>query len=79
MAVAEEEILGKWRTLPDVRKQEVADFIEFLAQKDVPQKDQSKMPRRLLLGALVHLNTHFTAEDLKEARREMWGEYMEKQ
>jgi hypothetical protein len=72
MAVAEEEILRKLRTLPDSKQQEVVDFIEFLAQKDKP-----KIPRRSLLGALAHLNTHFTAEDLKEARREMWGEYME--
>lgn len=72
MAVAEEEILGKLRALPENRKREVVDFIEFLAQKDTP-----KIPRRSLLGALSHLNIHFTAEDLKEARREMWGEYMD--
>lgn len=72
MAVAEEEILGKLRKLPDIKKQEVVDFIEFLTQKEKPN-----IPRRSLLGALAHLNTHFTVEDLKEARREMWGEYME--
>lgn len=72
MAVAEEELLDKLRTLPDNRKQEVADFIEFLVQRD-----KAKTPRRSLLGALSHLNQQFTAEDLKEARREMWGEYME--
>lgn len=72
MAVAEEEILGKLRDLPDKKKQEVVDFIEFLAQKNKP-----KTPRRSLLGALSHLNIHFTTEDLKEARREMWGEYVE--
>lgn len=72
MAVAEKEILGKLRALPDIKQREVVDFIEFLAQKDKP-----KTPRRSLLGALAHLNTHFTAEDLKDARREMWGEYME--
>lgn len=74
MAVAEEEILGRWRALPERKKQEVVDFIEFLAQQEKP-----KPPRRSLLGALAHLNTHFTAEDLKEARREMWGEYMEEE
>ena len=72
MAVAEEEILGKLRALSDSKKREVVDFIEFLAQKDKP-----RIPRRSLLGALAHLNMHFTTEDLKEARREMWGEYME--
>ena len=72
MAVAEQEILDKLRTLPEIKKQEVVDFIEFLAQKNKPST-----PRRSLLGALSHLNVHFTTEDLKEARREMWGEYME--
>lgn len=74
MSVAEEEIWGKWRALPGLKKREVVDFIEFLAQKDMP-----KIRRRSLLGALAYLNTHFTAEDLKEARREMWGEYVEEE
>ena len=72
MAVAEEEILGKLRALPDNKRREVVDFIEFLTEKETP-----KTPRRSLMGALSHLNIHFTAEDLKEARHEMWGEYME--
>ena len=71
MAVAEEEILGKLRTLPELKKREVRDFIEFLAEKEKP-----KTPRRILKGALAHLNIHFTTEDLKEARREMWRGYM---
>jgi len=53
------------------KQKEVLDFVRFLQQKTV-----TKHPRRSLLGALAHLNIHVTAEDIAEARREMWGEYM---
>ena len=63
--------MGKWQQLPAMQKQEVIDFIEFLAQKNPLQN-----PRRSLKGALAHLNIHFTVDDLNEARREMWRGYM---
>lgn len=71
MAVVEEEIVGKWLKLPRAQRQEVLDFIEFLAQKN-----PTPPTRRSLKGALSHLNIRFTREDLEEARREMWPGYL---
>lgn len=71
MVVAEEEIVGKLQKLPRAQRQEVLDFIEFLAQRN-----PVKPTRRSLKGALSHLNIRFTREDLEEARREMWPGYL---
>ena len=71
-AEIEETILEKLRNLPLEKQQEALNFVEFLEQKiSVP-----KSPRRSLKGALTHLNVHVTAEDIDEARREMWRGYM---
>jgi Protein of unknown function (DUF2281) len=71
MAVAEEEIVGKLQKLPRVQRQEVLDFIEFLAQRN-----SVRPARRSLKGALSHLNIRFTRQDLEEARQEMWPGYL---
>lgn len=67
----EQSVIETLKTLPANKKQEVLDFARFLQQKPT-----TNPPRRLLKGALAHLNIHFTAEDLQEARREMWRGYM---
>lgn len=40
--------------------------------------DQPPAPRRSLLGALAHLGPAPSAEDIDQARREMWGGAMQK-
>ena len=71
-AEIEESIVEKLRKLPLEKQREALDFVEFLEQKiTMPQ-----LPRRSLKGALAHLNVHITAEDIHEARREMWRGYM---
>ncbi|MEP7342291.1 MAG: DUF2281 domain-containing protein [Acidobacteriota bacterium] len=71
-AEIEESIVEKLRKLPLEKQREALDFVEFLEQKiTVP-----KLPRRSLKGALAHLNVHVTAEDIHEARHEMWRGYM---
>ncbi len=67
----EQAVLNNLKILPPAKQQEVLDFSEFLTQKI-----RSKGNRRILKGALAHLNQTVTDEDIKEARREMWGEYM---
>ncbi|MDQ3321349.1 MAG: DUF2281 domain-containing protein [Acidobacteriota bacterium] len=67
----ENAVLENIKKLPAEKKQEVLDFAEFLVQKNEPKK-----PRRSLKGALADLNIHITEEDIREARREMWGGYM---
>ena len=67
----EEAVVEKLRALPPDKQQEALDFVEFLQQKSSAQH-----PRRSLKGALAHLNLHVTAEEIDEARREMWRGYM---
>jgi hypothetical protein len=61
------EVLKK---LPPHRQQEVLDFAEFLGQKDSPPQ-----PRRSLEGLWADLGVSISAEDIDEARREMWGNF----
>ena len=71
-AKIEETIVEKLRKLPLEKQREALDFVEFLERKITLPKP----PRRSLKGALAHLNIHVTAEDIHEARREMWRGYM---
>jgi len=63
----EEAVVENLRLLSQDKQKEVLDFVRFLQQKPV-----TKHPRRSLLGALAHLNMRVTAEDIAEARREIW-------
>lgn len=66
----EEAVVENLRLLSQDKQKEVLDFVRFLQQKP-----GAKYPRRSLLGALAHLNIHVTAEDIAEARREMWANF----
>ena len=70
-AKIEETIVEKLRKLPLDRQREALDFVEFLEQETTVPKP----PRRSLKGALAHLNVHIRAEDIHEARREMWANF----
>lgn len=63
----EEMVLNKLRVLPPERQQEVLQFVESLA----PDKS-TKNPLHSLEGLLEDLNVDISAEDIDEARREMW-------
>ncbi len=67
---SEEVLLEKFKVLPVNRQQELLDFAEFLENKEVVKK-----PRRSLYGALADLNVKITEEDIREARKEMWGNF----
>lgn len=68
----EESVLQKLRELPDDRRREVADFVEFLYERSAP-----KHPRRSLEGLWAGMHEHpITEEDIAEARREMWGNFL---
>lgn len=51
--------------------------MEFLTTRISPPRplDDPKDPPRLSMGALAHLGVHITQEEIKEARREMWGNF----
>ena len=66
--VIEQVVLEKLRQLPVEKQQEALDFIAFLeSQQTAP------LPRHNPIGLLADLNLDLTAEDIAEARREMWG------
>jgi hypothetical protein len=66
----ENAVLENVKKLSTEKKREVLDFAEFLVQKNEP-----KLPRRSLYGALADLNINITEEDISEARKEMWGNF----
>lgn len=66
----EESLLEKLGKLPAEKRQEVLDFVEFLEKKSAP-----KSPRRSLKGLWADLGVQVTAEDIADARREMWGSF----
>jgi len=73
----EQAILNNLNKLPLHKQQEVLDFVEFLTTRidhSQPLDDQTKPPR-LSMGALAHLGVQITQEEIKEARREMWGNF----
>jgi hypothetical protein len=66
----EELVIEKLRELPPEKQREVLDFVEFLQYKTAP-----KRPRRSLKGLWADLDIEITDEDIREARREMWGNF----
>lgn len=63
----EEMVLNKLRVLPPERQQEVLQFVESLAPDS-----STKKPLHSLEGLLEDLNVDISAENIDEARREMW-------
>lgn len=67
---SEEVLLKTFKGLSGIRRQELLDFADYLANKETV-----KRPRRSLKGALAHLNIKISDEDIREARNEMWRGY----
>jgi hypothetical protein len=66
----EQTIVETLRVLPQDKQQEVLDFARFLAQKQTV-----KRPLRSVKGLCAHLGVSITAEEIDDARREMWGNF----
>ncbi len=66
----EKSLLEKLEKLPAEQRQEVLDFVESLEKKTT-----KKSPRRNLKGLWADLGLAITADDIAEARREMWGSF----
>ena len=69
MQINEQLLIEKIRRLPPEKQQEVFDFVE-----EIEQKAGVKKIRRVG-GALEHLGLHISAEEIDEARREMWRNF----
>lgn len=66
----EQAILQQLQTLPLDKKQEVLDFVQFLHTKQ-----PVKRPLRNPIGLFADLKIQITAQDIAEARQEMWGNF----
>jgi hypothetical protein len=68
----DQTILQKMRELPLERQQQVLDFIEFMTRKEAAQTQRK---RRNIIGLLSDFGTDITVEEIRELRREMWGNF----
>jgi hypothetical protein len=66
----EQAMLQRWRALPSEKQQEALDYMEALAPQTVAGR-----PLRSALGLCADLNVKITAEDISEAREEMWDDF----
>jgi hypothetical protein len=65
-----ELVAEKLRQLPAEKQQEVLNYVESLS------KDKGSGNRLTSLeGIWAHLGFNITADDIAEARREMWGKF----
>jgi hypothetical protein len=66
----EEAILEKVRALPPEKQREVLDFASFLETQP-----GAKRPLLSMKGLCADLGVSVSAEDIDEARREMWKNF----
>ena len=66
----EEKVVAKLRALPEAKRLEVLDFVEFLENRSQPMK-----PLKDMMGVFSDQDIHVTEEDIAEARKEMWGNF----
>jgi hypothetical protein len=66
----DQQFLEKLRHLTPEKQEEVLKFVDSLIKAS-----NDNRPRRSLLGLWSDLNVRITAEDVAEARREMWGDF----
>jgi hypothetical protein len=64
----EEQVVAKLRALPPHRQHEVLAFVESLAPK-------KRAPKRRNFRGLWKGQVNISAEEIAEARREMWGNF----
>ncbi len=64
----EEAVIANLRDLPVDKQREVLDFASFLKSKE-------RQPLRNLRGLWKGMGVSVSAEDIAEARKEMWGTF----
>ena len=68
----EQAVLQHLATLPTDKKQEVLDFVQFLQTKQIVEQPSS---RRNPIGQFADLQIQITAQEIAEARQELWGNF----
>jgi len=66
----EQLVIEKLRHLPAEKQQEVLSYVESLSAEKGPQERLKSLE-----GIWAGLGFNITAEDIAEARREMWGNF----
>lgn len=65
-----EAIIKKMQALTPEQQREVIAFVDALAKAN-----QTKQPRKSLMGVFAGLNVHISEDDIAEARKEMWSNF----
>ncbi|MFB2880258.1 DUF2281 domain-containing protein [Floridanema aerugineum] len=66
----EQCLLTKLKQLPADKQQELLDFAEFLSHKT-----SSQPPLKTIRGLCADLKVDITAEEIQQARQEMWANF----
>ncbi len=69
-----DDIVEKLNALPPDKRVKVLDFVEFLGREC---DGAVTSPWKGLQGAFAHKQVDLSAEEIDEARREMWGAWVE--
>ena len=67
----EKELLTKWHALPKEKQQTALDFVQFLDAKTSPVVQ----PLESALGLCADLKLTIEANEIDEARREVWSQF----
>lgn len=70
MSSLEHTVLDRLRDLTPEQQREVLDFVEFLHQRH-----RWKPPYRGVKGLWADLDVQISADEIDEARQEMWGSF----
>lgn len=70
-----QEIAAKIASLPIDKQAEVLQIVDSLVE-GAAVDSAPPVQRRRLFGSLEHLNITLTSDEIREARREMWGKYV---
>jgi hypothetical protein len=68
----QEQIVAKLQVLPAEKQQAVLELVESLSH---PQGAAARESRTRVRGLWEDLQVDVSAEDIEEARQEMWGKY----
>ena len=68
-----DEIVTLAENLPTLEKVRLVERVMATLETDL--SESKKTPKRSLLGLWADLNVDISAEDIDEARREMWGNF----
>ena len=69
MQISEQQLLQKFRRLPLNKQEEIFHLIEET------EEHEPKQPRRSLMGICAQPGLSISAEEIDEARREMWANF----